>query len=95
MAFMKRCKIELWSVGFALSVLALFAERPSAQQSPDSSAVSAAQALAESALYLDGTAREARYDRTSDRWQVTDGYDVAWLDGATGELVELELRPRG
>lgn len=95
MAFMKRFKIELWSVGFALSVLALFAERAPSQESCDPSALSATQVLAESALYLDGAAREARYDGTSHRWQVTDGRDVAWLDGATGELVEIELSPRG
>lgn len=91
MAFMKRCKIELLSAGLALAVLALFAERAPQLSLRDSEQLSAEQAIAESALYLDGDVCSARFHRDVGRWQVSDGEDVAWLDGHTGELVELEL----
>lgn len=93
MAFMKRCKIELLSLGFAAATLALFANRAPSYETNDFSNLSAEQAVAESVLYLEGDVRTARYDRASRRWAVTDGRDVAWLDGRSGALVEIELTP--
>ncbi|MEX1366036.1 MAG: hypothetical protein AB1Z98_23110 [Nannocystaceae bacterium] len=90
---MKRCKIELLSLGFAAATLALFANRAPPSETNDFSELSSQQAVAESALYLQGNVRTARYHRSSRRWAVTDGRDVAWLDGRSGELVEIELTP--
>lgn len=94
MAFMKRCKIELWSLGFAMAVTALFAERATSNNPSDSCALPTTTVAAESTRYLEGEVQSVRYDEASHRWQVTDGHDVAWLDARTGDLVELELSPR-
>jgi hypothetical protein len=91
MAFRKRLETDLLALGIAAAVTALLTlptERPNPR---DSNHLSAAQARAESAAYLDGPASEARLHRAAGRWAVTDGRTTAWLDARTGELVELSF----
>jgi len=90
---MKRIETELLSVGFAIATMALFADHADPQNSTDSKRLTLSQARAESALYLDGPALDARLHRAAERWAVTDGHTTAWLDAHTGELLEVELRP--
>lgn len=91
MAFLKRLKIELWSVGLALAVVALFAERKSENEPFDSSYLSESQIRLEAAHYLEGVPREARADRVRHRWVVSDGESTAWLDARSGELLEVRF----
>ncbi|MCX4241151.1 hypothetical protein [Paraliomyxa miuraensis] len=90
---MKRIQVELLAVGFALGAMALFADHASPLKSNDSMWLTEAQARGESMLYLDGPVEDARFDRVTGRWRVTDGQDTAWLDARSGELLEVELDP--
>jgi hypothetical protein len=92
MASMKRIKTELLALGFATATMALFADHTPAQKYRNSSYLADFQARAESALYLDGPATQARVDRTTGRWAVTDGQTTAWLDARSGDLLEIEFR---
>lgn len=88
---MKRCKIELLSLGFAAAILALFADRAPVSPASNSRELSSREAMAESTHYLEGTPSASRYHRSVTRWSVTDGESTAWLDARTGELVEVEF----
>jgi hypothetical protein len=95
MASAKRIKTELLALGFAAATMALSADmEPSPKKPNHSGKLTEAQARAESATYLDAPPTRARFDRATDRWQVTDGRDTAWLDARSGELLEVELSPR-
>lgn len=91
MAFRKRLQTDLVALGLAAAATALLAMPTERQDPRDSSRLSAAQARAESAAFLDGPASEARLHRAAGRWAVTDGHTTAWLDARTGELVELSF----
>ena len=90
---MKRIKTDLLALGLAVATMTLFAGRADPQNNMNSKRLTLAQARAESALYLDGPALDARLHRAAGRWSVTDGRTTAWLDARTGELLEVELRP--
>ena len=89
---MKRIKVDLLALGFAAAVMAL-AMPIETRNAKDSNPLTVAQIRAESALYLDGPVRKARFHRATERWSVTDGQTTAWLDARTGELLEVELQP--
>lgn len=93
MASTKRIEIELLAVGFAAAMMALFAGGQSASNSCDSNYLTMSQARMESAAYLDAAPTQSLFDRTTERWSVTDGKTTAWLDARSGELVEIELEP--
>ena len=86
---MKRAKIELWSVGFALAMTAL--AWPTTSSLKTAASLSVAQARAEAANYLDHAPRFARLDVRAGCWRVSDGHDTARLDARTGELLEIEF----
>lgn len=90
---MKRIQVELCAMGFALGVMALFADRAPCEDSMNSSQLSEAQARAESAAYLDATPSDARLEQVTGLWWVTDGRSTAWIDARSGELVEVRFEP--
>jgi hypothetical protein len=94
MTHRKRLKIELWSLGFATAVTALFAGPVPDQKYPDSQCLSAKRARGEAADYLEAPPIRARFDQVSRRWSVSDGQTTAWLDARSGELIEVEFSPR-
>lgn len=87
-----RLKIELWSLGLATAVTALFVGRAPEQKAPNSRCLSAAQARVEAADYLEAKSLDARFDQATRRWSISDGQTTAWLDARSGELVEVEFR---
>ena len=91
MAFMKRIKIDLWSLGIAAAVVALFAGRESEHEYRRSSDLTAERARVEAAHYLEGPSKTAYFDRTTRRWSVSDGRSTAWLDARSGQLLEVEF----
>ncbi|MCH9682429.1 MAG: hypothetical protein K0V04_13410 [Deltaproteobacteria bacterium] len=91
MAFMKRCQIELMALGVATAGVALFAGPTTRATGPNSPELTASQAGAEAASYLEHTPQSAQWDRDSQRWSVTDAHDTAWIDGQSGELVAIEF----
>lgn len=88
---MKRAKIELWSLGVAAAVTALFAGSMSEHYSSNSEYLSSNQARVEAASYLDEAPQNAQLDRTTHRWSVSDGQSTAWLDARSGELLAVEF----
>jgi hypothetical protein len=90
---MKRIKVELLALGFAAALTALLTVPIEPPNIGDSKALTVVQICAESAIYLDGPVKDARFHRATGRWAVTDGHTTAWLDARTGELLEVELRP--
>lgn len=84
-------KIELLSLGFATAGFAVFALATPNASALNSGEISSAQALAESAPFLEKAPRSAHYDRDSARWTVSDGASTAHIDAKTGELVEIEF----
>lgn len=88
---MKRLKIELLSFGLAAAVTALFAGSTSERESSNSGYLTACQARAQAASYLEASPRTARLDATTQRWSVSDGRSTAWLDARSGELLEVEF----
>lgn len=90
---MKRIKIELWSLGVAAAITALFAGSGSGQESLDSKYLSVQQARGEAAAYLGGAPQTAHLNTAAHRWAVSDGQTVAWLDARSGELLEVEFAP--
>lgn len=83
MARMKRGMIDLFALGFAAVVTWAL---PSA---PATSTLDESSARIEAAAYLSAAPREA--NRIDGQWVVTDGDETAWLDAASGELVEIEF----
>jgi hypothetical protein len=94
MAPKRRIQVELLALAFAAAVTAVSstgAEYTSKRL--NSEHLTAIEALAESALYLDALPERARLHRGAGRWQVTDGQATVWLDARTGELLEMDFAP--
>jgi hypothetical protein len=85
MASMKRLRRDLTAALLA-AVCTLGIATVSPVETPE---LSATQARAEGARYLDAAPKDARL--RADRWQVSDGHDTAWLDAKSGDLVEIEF----
>ncbi len=92
MAFVKRIKIELWSLGIAATVTALFWSGSVEHNYANLEQLSATQIRAEAAFILDKDARDLRVGKAGDHWLVTDDVTVARLN-ERGELLEVEFRP--
>jgi hypothetical protein len=94
MAPKTRIQVELLALGVAAALTAaLSTGTENASKRLNSEYLTAIEARAESALYLDALPERARLHRGAGRWQVTDGQATVWLDARTGELLEMDFAP--
>ena len=91
MTVMKRTARDLLALGIAAAATALVTLVASWDPMPVSAVVPEPLARESAAFYLDATPREAELQGS--RWRIATADDVAWIDAATGDLVEVEFGP--
>ena len=94
MAPKTRIQVDLLALGVAAALTVAWSPGwEHASKRRNSEYLTAVEARAESALYLDARPERSRLHRSTGRWQVTDGQATVWLDARTGELLEMDFVP--